>query len=151
MGLWIAWRRRNPLILALAWLAVSSAIPPIFFDWGYRSTDFLRFFTASYCFAALFLGWLTGELLAQPGGRRLLGGLLVLCCLVNPIGLGIVGLVPGTITKVKSIASTAQSLSQTAEPLPSDTESARHAAFEKLALTTGDYLFHSPRDAGASS
>ena len=144
-GLWLACRRRTPLILLLAWLAVASAVPPIFLDWGFRSADFLRFFTASYCYAALFLGWCVGELLARPAlGSRMLGGVLAAGALISPLGLGIVGLLPGTIDTVKAVASSAQSLSQVSSPKPSgqaNDAAARHLAFEKLAVTVGDFLF----------
>ena len=146
-ALWLAWRRRTPLILLLAWLALASVIPPIFLDWGFRSTDFLRFFTASYCYSALFFGWLVGDLLVTPAPRRrLLGGALAASALVSPVSLGAIGLMPGTITSMKTVASTAQSLSQvTAQPVPSATaatsDADRHRAFEFLAVTMGDYLF----------
>jgi len=138
-GIWLARRRRDPTVLLLAWLAAASAIPPIFLDWGYRSTDLLRFFTASYSFTALFLGWLAGDLLVRSTGfRRALGGVLAVCCLVNPIGLGVIGLMPHTIERVTAIASTNGSISD-APAAPED--AARHQAFEKLAVRTGDFLF----------
>jgi hypothetical protein len=148
-GLWLCSRRRNPTVLLLAWLAGASAIPPIFLDWGYRSTDLLRFFTASYSFSALFLGWFAGDLLARSTARqRIGGGALAACCLISPIGLGIVGLMPNTISQVTAIASTAESLSDgTGAPAASpDSPAAReveakHRAFEKLAVRTGDFLF----------
>jgi hypothetical protein len=114
-GLWLAWRRRQPVVIVLAWMALSCALPPLLLDWGYRSTDFLRFFTASHAFAALFTGWLAGASITQDRFRlRAIGGVLTACCLVAPIGLGVIGLMPGTIAKVNSIAAGAQSLSQAA-------------------------------------
>ena len=148
-GLWLAWRRRQPLVWMLAWIAVVCLIPPIFLDWGHRSTDFLRFFTAAFCYASLFVGWLVGSLLSSPSWRsRLLGGTLGACCLANPIGLGLVGLMPGTINRVKTIAGSAQSLSQARPPAsaafpessPLD-EAAHEQIFEKLAVRTGDFLY----------
>ncbi len=153
-GLWLALRRRNSMVILLAWLATSAALPPIFLDWGYRSTDFLRFFTASYAYSALFIGWLIGELLSRPAFRtRLLGSLLAVSCLITPVGLGVIGLMPGTIEKVNEISAGAKSLSDaaTAErsaggnsksaPLIADSSGDRARAFEKLAVQTGNYLF----------
>ena len=142
-GLWLAWKRRTPLLLLLAWLAVVSLMPPILLDWGYRSTDFLRFFTGSYCFAALFFGWLVGDWMTRPSLRtRMVGGALAAAAVVSPIGLAVIGLMPGTLDTVKSVADTAQSLSQvTASPLESTADSARHRAFEKLAADAGTYLY----------
>ena len=149
-GLWLAWQRRSPVIILLAWLAVVSALPPIFLVWGHRSTDFLRFFTASYCYAALFFGWLAGDLLTRPRAprARLLGGVLAACALMSPLGLGVIGLLPGTLDTVKAVASTARSLSQVGPPAASveaealaKDEADRHEAFEKLAVTTGNFLF----------
>lgn len=153
-GLWLAWHRRQPVIILLAWLAASCAIPPTLLEWGYRSTDFLRFFTASYAFSALFTGWLIGELIARSEIRaRFLGGLLATSCLVTPIALGLVGLMPGTIAKVNAISSGAKSLSQAVDAEKSPTTdqatliavqpiSLSHAqAFDKLAVQTGDFLF----------
>lgn len=146
-GLWLAWRRRTPLVLLLAWLAVASAIPPVLLDWGYRSTDFLRFFTASFSFAALFLGWLAGSLLSRATARhRFLGMALAGAALISPIGLGVIGLIPGTLDTVKTVASTAQSLSQVAGQSrvsgPAENEEAvRHRAFEELSVTLGNFLY----------
>jgi hypothetical protein len=77
--------------------------------------------------------------------------------MVAPIGLGIIGLMPGTIAKVNAIAAGAQSLSQAAateksealEPAktlnvalpPARPEADRAQAFEKLAIQTGNFLF----------
>jgi hypothetical protein len=147
-GLYQAWKRPRPLILLLAWLAAVSSLPPVFLDWGYRSTDFLRFFTASYCYAALFFGWLTGEMLSGKAGLkiRLLGGALVSGALISSIGLGVLGLMPGTLNTVKAIASTAGSLSQSDQRSQTSSDFAskeanRHIAFESLATQTGDFLF----------
>lgn len=155
-GLWLAWHRRSPPLLLLSWLAVASAIPPIFLDWGYRSTDFLRFFSASFSYAALFFGWLAGALIAQPYlARKVIGLFFTVCCLINPIGLGILGLVPGNIEKVKKLSSTASSLStleadskleeagkRTGGVAEStEIESIRKSAFAKLATRTGDFLY----------
>ena len=146
-GLWLAWRRRTPFLLLLAGLAATATLPPVFLEWGFRSTDFLRFFTAAYCYAALFIGWLAGELLASAAAsRRMLGGALAAACLVNPIGLGVVGLLPGTLGKAKAISSGAHSLSQFAGPdakdaIPVVDPAGRQEAFERLAATAGDFLF----------
>jgi hypothetical protein len=154
-GIWMAMRRRNLIVILLAWLAASAALPPIILNWGYRSTDFLRFFTASYSYSALFVGWMAGELLAQLRLRsRILGGLLAASCLVTPIGLGIIGLLPGTITQVNAISAGARSLSDAAAEerknrpaatgqasAPSAPNQNRAQAFERLATKTGDYLF----------
>ena len=147
-GLWVAWRQRNPNVILLAWLAAVSVLPPIFLDWGYRSTDFLRFFTASFSYAALFFGWLIGDLLTKPAAlrSRLVGGALIAGALLSPVGLGIIGLMPGTLDAVKAIASTARSLSQVRPTsmslsLPASEEAARKEAFESLAIATGDFLF----------
>jgi hypothetical protein len=149
-ALWLAWRRRDPVIVLLAWLAVVSTVPPIFLDWGYRSSDFLRFFTAAYSFAALFLGWLAGSLLTRTTARqRIIGGGLAACCLINPVGLGVVGLMPNTISKVTAIASTAESLSDLANDGPASPAAlraakeaaARRQSFERLAADAGDFLF----------
>jgi hypothetical protein len=155
-GLWLAWYRRSPALLLLAWLTVASAIPPIFLDWGYRSTDFLRFFSASFSYAALFFGWLAGALIAQPYiARKAAGILCTVCCLINPVGLGILGLTPGNIEKVKKISSTASSLSTLQSDSgpeeerrhpglakeSSNIDSIRQFAFVKLATQTGDFLY----------
>lgn len=142
-GLWLAWRQRTPAVFLLAWLAAFSALPPVLLDWGYRSTDFLRFFTASYSYAALFLGWIAGDLICRPAMRsRLFGGALAASALVNPFGLGLVGLMPGTINRVKTIANSAQSLSQASTVAASSAAAEmRSKAFEKLAVTVGDFLF----------
>jgi len=138
-GIFLARRRRDPTLVLLAWLATVCAVPPIFLDWGYRSTDLLRFFTASYSFSALFLGWLAGELLAKaPVRRRAIGSALVACCLVNPIALGVIGVIPNTIAKVTAIASANGSL---AEGVAAPEDAGKIQAFEKLAVNTGDFLF----------
>ncbi|HWA08463.1 MAG TPA: hypothetical protein VG838_03260 [Opitutaceae bacterium] len=142
-GLWLAWRRRTPVLLLLAWLTAVSVLPPIFLDWGYRSTDFLRFFTASYCYAAFWFAWLAGDwLVGADLRRRFAGGALAACALVSPVGLGVIGLLPGTIDRVKQVADTAQSLSQAAPSAGAAADDAvRRRAFEQLAVTTGDFLF----------
>jgi hypothetical protein len=147
-GLWLAWRRPTPIVLLLAWLAFVSALPPIFLDWGYRSTDFLRFFTASFSFAALFFGWLVGDMLVGAASirTRLFSMALVACALISAVGLGVIGLMPGTLTVVESITSTAGSLSQVQRDSLSKSTTAsdeiiRSRAFEVLAVKTGDYLF----------
>ncbi len=149
-GVWLAWRKRSLTVLLLSWLAVSAVIPPIVFDWGYRSTDFLRFFTASFCFSALLFGWFVGELLSRLSLRlRLLGGVLAAGALITPISLGVIGLLPGTLSTVKQVADTARSLSQLeptasingpAEP-PVMSRTVPSGVFEKLALETGNFLF----------
>ncbi len=146
-GIWLSRRRRDPAVFLLAWLAAVSIVPPIFLDWGYRSTDFLRFFTAAYSFAALFLGWLAGDLLAKATWRaRTLGFSLAVCCLISPIGLGMVGLMPDTVSKVTAIASSNESLSDETADRPDDAlalaeAKAKDRAFEKLSVKMGDFLF----------
>ncbi len=156
-SIWIARKARSRVVILLSWLAISSAVPPIFLDWGYRSTDFLRFFTASFSYSAIFCGWFAGILVVRKTFRsRALGTLIVICCMVNPVGLGVVGLIPGNIEKVKQLASTASSLSTLSVSAHSRTASAKtdlakdvlsnsrddkHNAFERLAVETGDYLF----------
>ena len=152
-GCWLAWRRRNPMTLTLAWLSVSCALPPVFLDWGYRSTDFLRFFTASYSFAAIFLGWFVGDLLRRTSGvARLSGILLGASCVITPVAVGIIGLLPGTLAQVKEIAGTAQSLSDVVASDGSATARTethaslvnavrRDAAFERLSIKLGRILY----------
>ncbi len=146
-SLWAAWRRRTPFWLLIGSMTVVSTLPPIFLDWGYRSTDFLRFFTASYCYAALAFGCIVGILWSRPDFRlRALGAILATCALITPIGLGFVGLIPGTLDTIKSVASSAQSLSQVAGNQNSIAERSynseeRIRAFESLATTTGNFLF----------
>ena len=153
-GLWLALRRRNLMVILLAWLATSAALPPILLEWGYRSTDFLRFFTASYTYSALFIGWLIGGLLSRPAFQtRILGSLLAVSCLITPVGLGVIGLMPGTIEKVNNISAEAKSLSDAAAAesstdrnsksaqLIADSSGDRARAFEKLAVQTGNYLY----------
>lgn len=144
-GFWLAWRRRTPFLLLLAGLATTSTFPPVFLDWGYRSTDFMRFFTASYCYAALFFGWFVGDLWTRAG-QRALAIILTVAAVISPIGLGVAGLMPGTLRTVQTVANTAHSLSQvgtsaTANDDSSANEAVRQAAFEKLAGLTGDFLF----------
>jgi hypothetical protein len=157
-GCWLAWRKRDPVIVTLAWLAFSCALPPIFLDWGYRSTDLLRFFTVSYSFAAIFFGWFVSDLLRRASAVTRVGGVLLgASCLVTPVAVGIIGLMPGTLEKVRSIAGTAQSLSHVVASEESamarvealarqKSEDRRHAAFEKLAIKVGRILY--PRSHG---
>jgi hypothetical protein len=79
--------------------------------------------------------------------------MLAVSCLITPVGLGIIGLIPGTIERVNEISAGAKSLSAAAtaarstDASPNPTSLAasspneRSRAFEKLALLMGDYLF----------
>jgi hypothetical protein len=69
-GLWLAWRRPNPIVRLLAVLALLSALPPVFLDWGFRSTDFLRFFYRR----VLVLGVASGMPCFLPVGGRFPSG-----------------------------------------------------------------------------
>src|SRR5665213_1099694 len=117
LGIWWCWRSRNLLLFAVLALVVVCMVPRIFLDWGYRSTDFLRFFTESFSFAALIFGCWVGRLLGSPGWRRrALGLLFVGATLTNAVGLAILGSMPGTLAVAKAASTQGLSLSQLASP-----------------------------------
>ena len=90
-------------------------LPPIFLDWGFRSTDFLRFFTGTFSFSALLLGWLVGYLwrLATIAARA--GAVAICCCvLVNPFIIGLLGLKGSTFAAVQDVNQSAGSLQSAA-------------------------------------
>ena len=114
-GIWLWRRTRDPQLLAVIVLAGLSALPPLLLDWGYRSTDFLRFFTGAFSFSAILLGLLIGHLLSRPKpGARWLGGTLALCGLANAAGLGVLGLMPSTLATAKAVSAKGISLSEAA-------------------------------------
>jgi|CZKI01.1.fsa_nt_gi hypothetical protein len=110
-GLWLALRRKQPILRLLALVALLSVLPPIFLDWGFRSTDFLRFFTGAFSFSALLLGWLVGNLWGR--GPKLARGAALLICgcvLVNPFIIGLIGLNGSTFAAVRDVNQSAGSL-----------------------------------------
>lgn len=111
-GLWLAWRRRHLLANLLVLLTIISLVPPVFLDWGYRSADFLRFFTGAFSFSALLLGWLVGHWWAK---YRLLAIGVTACCLVNPLILGWLGSNRATFDKLRDISERAGSLQEAAK------------------------------------
>jgi hypothetical protein len=120
---WWWWRRhKNWLVLAFCLLACLSLLPPIVLDWGYRSTDFLRFFTGAFSFSALLMGLMVGHLVQQTKLRlRLLGLGLAGVSLLNATGLGVLGLMPGTLETAKKVSDQGISLSQVAPTPPAAT------------------------------
>jgi hypothetical protein len=146
-GIWWWRRSRNPLLLAILLLAIVSVIPPILLDWGYRSTDFLRFFTGAFSFSALLFGCLVGRLLDQfRWPTRLLGLGLAGLSLANAAGLGVLGLEPSTFAIVAVASSEGLSLSQLADANPAVAStvliSPDHAsALLALSRQLDDFLF----------
>lgn len=115
-GIWLALRRPNPVAGLLVLVAALSTAPPIFLDWGFRSTDFLRFFTGAFSFSALLLGWLVAWLWGQKGpGARALAIALIVCVLINPFVIGLIGLNGSTFAAVRSVNQSAGSLEKAAE------------------------------------
>ncbi|MGA2017849.1 MAG: hypothetical protein ABSH26_12945 [Opitutaceae bacterium] len=115
-GLWLALRRKQPILRLLALLALLSVLPPIFLDWGFRSTDFLRFFTGAFSFSALLLGWLVGHLWGR--GPRLVRAAALLICgcvLVNPFIIGLIGLNGSTFAAVRDVNQSAGSLKKASQ------------------------------------
>ena len=123
---WWLWRRtKNLLVLTVFLLAGLSMLPPIVLDWGYRSTDFLRFFTGAFSFAALLFGLFVGRLLQQtPTGPRALGFSLAGIGILNAAGLGLLGLMPGTLETAKRVSDQGISLSKAALSMPTATATA---------------------------
>jgi hypothetical protein len=108
----MAWRHRRPIVVTMALISIGMALPPVVLDWGYRSTDFLRFFTGALTFAGIFAGWLAGDLLVRRSVReKALGGALAVACLINPVALAMIGLRSDTLAIANRVASTAESLS----------------------------------------
>jgi hypothetical protein len=147
-GFWLWRRRRDPLLFALIALTVLCSIPPVFLDWGYRSSDFLRFFTGAFSFAAVLMGLMIGHLLgAARRGLRLLGGTLACGALANAVGLGVLGLMPSTLATVMDVSSKGTSLSQasgaaSAPARPATAAQPDHdAAFRQLARSLDRFLF----------
>jgi hypothetical protein len=153
-GFWL-WRRTgNLLLLTFVSFACFSLCPPLLLDWGYRSTDFLRFFTGAFSFSALLLGWLIGHLTKGPVvGWKLVGITLSLLMLVNAAGLGVLGLLPGTLDLAKQVSDQGISLSQATTDTRSEAVEApiqadatfraktRAEAFQLLARQLDQFLF----------
>jgi hypothetical protein len=149
-GVWLCFARPGPVAGVLTVFAVLSMIPPLFLDWGYRSTDFLRFFTGAYSFSALLLGWLVGW-----GWRRFswVGrtGIIAICALTlaNSLFIGLQGLHPSTFAAVQDITARGASLpvegvkgaQDPASMRDSSSSSARPEAFAKLAEDARSYLY----------
>jgi len=146
-GIWWWRRSRNFLLFAILLLATLSLIPPVLLDWGYRSTDFLRFFTGAYSFSALLFGCFAGRLLeAVSRPRRILGVALVGASLANAAGLGVLGLHSSTLATAKAVSSQGVSLSQLAGKAPAMVSAAlgppgREEAFHALSAQLDDFLF----------
>jgi hypothetical protein len=147
-GCWWWSRTRNLVLTSILVMAASSLIPPIFLDWGYRSTDFLRFFSTAFTFSAIPFGCLVGELIGKPSRPfRVAGALLAAAALANAMGLGALGLMPATFEVATKIMAGGTSLSQLAhEPAVSPTTPApdsligEAAAFVQLARQLDDFL-----------
>jgi hypothetical protein len=146
-GIWSLTRKRDLSVYMLVIMGALSVLPPVFLNWGYRSTDFLRFFTGAHCWSALLLALALAHLWAMrmPWIR---GGAvaLALITLANAVGLGIVGLIPGTVSTAKAVGSDASSLSELA-PAPGGEAPSGVAAvgtgihLERLALQADAFLF----------
>lgn len=146
-GIWWWRRSRNLLLLAVLLMAAISLAPPILLDWGYRSTDFLRFFTGAFSFSSLLLACFVGRMLeAVRWPARILGVSVIAATLTNAAGLGILGLQPSTLATAKAVSSEGISLSQFAgsgaggaspEMAPAD----RSRAFSVLAARLDDFFF----------
>lgn len=112
-AVWALRRSQSPVLRALALITLVSCIPPTLLDWGYRSTDFLRFFTGAVAFGSLLAGILLVRLwsIKPPIGRVVvLAGLFV--ALVNCAGLGLLGLMPSTFARAKSLNDSGSSLAE---------------------------------------
>ena len=115
-GIWLALRKPNPIAGLLALVAALSTAPPIFLDWGFCSTDFLRFFTGAFSFSALLLGWLVAWLwVRRTALSRALAVGAIVCVLVNPFVIGLIGLNGSTFAAVRSVNQSAGSLEKAAE------------------------------------
>lgn len=111
-GLWRVFRGARGLVLTLVVVCGISLVPPVFLDWGFRSTDFLRFFTGAFSFSALLFALLLVKLFRSPRRRlRWAGWVIGGSCLINALGLALVGLSPATFSAVKRISDQAGSLS----------------------------------------
>jgi hypothetical protein len=114
-GIWLSFRRNHPILHITVLLTVLAILPPIVLDWGYRSTDFLRFFTAAFSFSALLLGWFVGFLWARGGpAPRATAVAVCACALVNPFVIGLLGLRSSTFDAVQKVNQSAGSLKQAA-------------------------------------
>ncbi len=144
-------RKHKQLLFLLSSISVLAIMPPIFLKWGYRPIEFLRFFTVSFTLMSLTTGWFIGELwtvksVKYKATKILAVGLLGLC-LINPILLGIIGLMPGTVDAVSEVTATAQSLSDVTAEAQSETSStleerqSDQAVFDQLAIDAGKLLF----------
>lgn len=147
-GIWLMKRSSNLTVFMLVVMGTLSVLPPVFLNWGYRSTDFLRFFTGAYGWSALLLALLIGRLWAA--GRRAPRAValsLTAITLGNAVGLGVVGLIPGSVATAKAVGSTASSLSEMTSPSapgapaaePARADTAVH--LERLARQVDAYLY----------
>ncbi len=114
-GLWLAVRKKQPILRVFVLLAILSMAPPIFLDWGFRSTDFLRFFTGAFSFSALLLGWLVGHMWNR-GTPAYRFGAVAICigALINPFIIGLLGLRSSTFEAVQNVNQSAGSLKDAA-------------------------------------
>lgn len=148
-GIWLWRRTRDRQLLALVVLASFCVVPPVFLDWGYRSTDFLRFFTGAFSFSAVLLGLLIGRLITHSKpGIRWFGAALALAGIANAVGLGVLGLMPSTLSTAKAVSAQGISLSQAASqatidgaPAASPNAIGQEAAFHQLAEDLDQFLF----------
>jgi hypothetical protein len=112
-GIWWLRKRQSAIVYTLVVMGGLSVLPPVFLNWGYRSTDFLRFFTGAFSWSALLMAlplaslWIAGGWLKKSTAAA-----LTLIILANAAGLGIAGLIPGTVAAAKSAGSSASSLSE---------------------------------------
>ena len=145
-GLFIFRRRGPPLAFALLGLLLMSLFPPIFLDWGHRTTDLLRFFTGALSFASLFFGWRLGAWISGPSRfHRGAGALLLAGCLIQPLSMGLIGLMPSALSTAVAVGDAGASLAS-AGKLQSSADfgrtSDRVAAFSDLSRQMGNFLFH---------
>jgi hypothetical protein len=148
-GVWWWRRSRNLLVLAIVFLAVSSLIPPVFLEWGYRSTDFLRFLSGSFSFSALLLGCFAGDLLRRNSwSARSAGWVVFLITMANAVGLGVLGLIPGTLAAATEASYKGIALSTVANAKPVQGSVAQASptlsheeAFERIAHQLDGFLF----------
>lgn len=114
-GWWLV-RRSRGVLPVVALLVFISCLPPVLLDWGYRSSDFLRFFTGAVSFAALLCGWLVGRLWGSPRRwHRPAAIVMIVLGLGNAVAMGVIGLMPQTMDSVRKIGDTAGSLKTAAE------------------------------------
>jgi hypothetical protein len=147
-GIWMLRRGANLTIFMLVVMGTLSILPPVFLNWGYRSTDFLRFFTGAYGWSALLLALLIGRLwTAGRRGPRVAALGLTAITIANAVGLGLVGLIPGSVATAQAVGSNASSLSEmtstAGQTLPraetNVTDTAVH--LERLARQVDAYLY----------